>query len=117
MRPSLPDVLTPVTVAVCVWVAAASTCLSAGTAPAVGAALFVAADYSIWRRRGKPWHDPLVITLLLPALACGLWIGIGGEVVGIDRDATARLTLEVGPGLALTGLICTLISYYGRHRP
>ena len=99
------------------WVAAASTCVSAGIAPAIVAAAFVAADYVVWRRRGKPWHDPLVICLLLPALACGLWIGIGGEVVGMHRGVAGRLAVEVGPGLALTGLVCTLVSYHGRHHP
>jgi hypothetical protein len=114
---SLPDALTPAAAAVCVWVAAGSQRAWTGVAPAVAAALFLVADHRLWRARGKPWHDPLVIVLLLPALACGLWIGIGGLVTGVGRSASGRLLLEVGPGLALTGFVCTLVSYHGRHRP
>ena len=82
-----------------------------------GAALSIVADDRLWRARGKPWHDPIVIVALLPALACGVWIGIGGLVTGVGRGGAGRLLLEVGPGLALTGLVCTLVSYHGRHRP
>jgi hypothetical protein len=88
-----------------------------GILPAVVAALFAAADYRVWRRRGTPWHDPLVIVLLLPALAAALWMGAGGIALGVDRGRAGRLLLEVGPGLALTGLLTTLISYHGRRRP
>jgi hypothetical protein len=104
-------------VAVCIWVAAASGEALTGVLPALGCAAFVLADYVAWRRRGTPWHDPLVIALLLPALAAALWIGVGGLVTGVDRGSAGRLLLEVGPGLALTGLVTTLISYHGRHRP
>jgi hypothetical protein len=104
-------------VAVCVWVAAASGRLVTGVVPAVVVAASVAVDYRLWRRRGTPWHDPLVIVVLLPALAAALWIGAGGTALGVDRGAAGRLLLEVGPGLALTGLVTTLISYHGRHRP
>jgi hypothetical protein len=44
-----------------------------------------------------------------------VWIGVGGLVLGVDRSDEARLLLEVGPGVTLTGLITTLISYHGRH--
>ena len=101
----------------CVWVGFASGHVLTGILPAVVAAASVAADYRLWRRRGTPWHDPLVIVLLLPALAAALWIGVGGIALGVDRGAAGRLLLEVGPGLALTGLVTTLISYHGRHRP
>jgi hypothetical protein len=114
---ALPDALTPAAVAVCVWVAAASMQAWTGIVPALIAAQLFAADYALWRARGKPWHDPPVIVLLLPAIACGLWIGIGGLVTGMHRGGPGRLLLEVGPGLALTGLACTLVSYHGRHRP
>jgi hypothetical protein len=119
-RPSaigLADALTPAAIAVCIWVVVASGQVLTGILPAAVAAMSVAADYRVWRVRGAPWHDPLVIVLLLPALAAGLWIGIGGLVLGVDRGTTGRLLLEVGPGLALTGLVTTLISYHGRHRP
>jgi hypothetical protein len=114
---SLPDALTPAAVAVCVWVAAGSERAWTGIVPAVVAAAFLVADYVVWRTSGKPWHDPLVIVLLMPALACALWIGIGGLVTGVERGDAGRLALEVGPGLALTGLACTIVSYHGRHRP
>ena len=113
----LPDALTPAALAVCVWVIAASERVTTGVLPAAIAAVFVAADYRLWRTRRMPWHDPLVIVLLLPALAAALWIGVGGIALGVDRGAAGRLLLEVGPGLALTGLVTTLISYHGRHRP
>jgi hypothetical protein len=113
----LADALTPAALAVCIWVAVASTHVVSGILPAAVAALFVALDYRVWRARGRPWHDPVVIVLLLPALAAALWLGIGGIALGVDRGAAGRLLLEVGPGLALTGLVTTLISYHGRHRP
>jgi hypothetical protein len=113
----LADALTPAALAVCVWVVVASTHVVTGIVPGAVAAAFVALDYRVWRARGTPWHDPLVIVLLLPALAAALWLGIGGIVLGVDRGAAGRLLLEVGPGLALTGLVTTLISYHGRHRP
>jgi hypothetical protein len=100
-----------------VWVAAASQRAWTGVVPAIVAAASFAGDYAVWRARGRPWHDPLVIVLLLPALACGLWIGIGGLVTGVGRGGAGRLLLEVGPGLGLTGLACTIVSYHGRHRP
>ena len=68
----------------------------------------------LWRKRGRPWHDRDVIVLLLPALACAVWIGVGGLVLDVERSDDARLLLEVAPGIALTGMITTLISYHGR---
>jgi hypothetical protein len=113
----LADALTPAALAVCIWVVAASSHVATGIVPAAVTAVFVALDYRVWRARGTPWHDPIVIVLLLPALAAALWLGIGGIALGVDRGAAGRLLLEVGPGLALTGLVTTLISYHGRHRP
>src|SRR5690349_4755674 len=98
-RVDLPTALTPAAFAVAVWVAAGSGRVLTGIVPAVVAALLVPADYGLWRRRGKPWHDALVIVALLPALACGLWIGIGGLALGVDRSDASRLLWEVGPGL------------------
>lgn len=113
----LADALTPAALAVSVWVLVASGRVVTGILPAAVAAASVALDYRVWRRRGTPWHDPLVIALLLPALAAALWIGAAGIALGVDRGAAGRLLLEVGPGLTLTGLVTTLISYHGRHRP
>ena len=74
-------------------------------------------DYVLWARWNRPWHDRTVILLLLPAILAAVWIGVGGLVTGVERSDEARVLLEVGPGVALTGLLCTLISYHGRHHP
>jgi hypothetical protein len=113
----LPSWLTPPIAAIGIGVTAASQEVLTGVLPgALGAALAVA-DYVLWRKRGRPWHDPAVIVLLLPSLVCAVWLGVGGLVLGVERNDEARLLLEVGPGIALTGLIATLISYHGRHAP
>ena len=117
MRMDLPSVLTPVATAVAVWVAVGADRVLTGVLPGLVAAVLVVAADAVWRRRRKPWHDAAVIATLLPALACGLWIGIGGTVLGVHRGEAGRLLLELGPGLALTGLTTTLISYHGRHHP
>jgi hypothetical protein len=113
----LPSWLTPAIVAVAAWAASASQELLTSVLPAAVVAVFAFADYVLWVRIGRPWHEPTVIVLLLPALVAGIWIAVGGLVTGIDRTDEARLLVEVGPGLALTGLVTTLISYHGRHRP
>jgi hypothetical protein len=113
----LPTWLTPPIAAIGIAAAAASKEVLTGVVPGALAAVFAVADYALWRKRGRPWHDPTVIVLLLPALGCALWIGVGGLVLDVERSDEARLLLEVGPGLALTGLITTLISYHGRHDP
>ena len=103
--------------AIGVAVAAASGESLTGVLPGILAAAFAGADYALWVRRGRPWHDRDVIVLLLPALACAVWIGVGGTILDVARSDDARLLLEIGPGIALTGLITTLISYHGRHAP
>jgi hypothetical protein len=113
----LPSALTPPLAAVGIWVAVASGRVWTGIVPGLLAAAFAAGDYALWLRRGKPWHDAAVIALLLPVVACGVWIGVGGTLAGVDRSRAGLLLLEIGPGLALTGLACTLVSYHGRHRP
>jgi hypothetical protein len=42
-----------------------------------------------------------VIVLLLPVIACAVWI------TWVDR----------APGIGLLGIGCVLISYHGRHHP
>lgn len=88
-----------------------------GILPAAIVAALAAADYRLWTARGRPWHDWTVILLLLPPILSSVWICVGGLVTGVERSDEARLLLEVGPGVALTGLLCTLISYHGRHHP
>ena len=107
--------LTPPIVAIAVAVAAASGEVLTGALPGILVVVFASADYAIWRTRGRPWHDRDVIVLLLPALACAVWIGVGGTILDVERSDDARLLLEIGPGIALTGLTTTLISYHGRH--
>jgi hypothetical protein len=98
-------------------VAAASGEVLTGVLPALLILVLASVDYVLWVRRSRPWHDRTVILLLLPAILAAVWIAVGGLVTGVDRSDEARLLLEVGPGVALTGLLCTLISYHGRHRP
>ncbi len=97
--------------------AAASGEALTGILPAVVVLVLAPLDYALWTRRGRPWHDWTVILLLLPAILAAVWIAVGGLVTGVERSDEARLLLEVGPGVALTGLLCTLISYHGRHHP
>jgi hypothetical protein len=113
----LPSALTPMTAAVAIWVAAASSEVLTGVLPGAVGLVAGCAHYVLWRRRQRPWHDPTVIAVLLPVLAAGLWVAVGGLLLDVSRGTAGRLLLEVGPGLALTGLSTTLISYHGRHRP
>jgi len=83
---SLPDALTPAALATCAWVAIASREPWTGIVPAAVAAACFAGAYALWQRRGEPWHDPLVIVLVLPALAAGLWIGVGGTLLDVARS-------------------------------
>jgi hypothetical protein len=116
-QPVLPSWLTPPIVAIGITVAVASEEALTGALPGALVSVLAVADYVLWRRRGRPWHDATVIVLLLPALACAVWIGVGGLALDVERTDDSRLLLEVGPGIALTGLITTVISYHGRHEP
>jgi hypothetical protein len=113
----VPRYLTAGAVALALWVAIGSQEMLTGILPAVIVLVLAVADYALWSARSRPWHDWTVILLLLPAILCAVWIAVGGLVTGVDRSDKARLLLEVGPGVALTGILCTLISYHGRHHP
>jgi len=113
----VPRYLTAASVALAVWVVAASGEPLTGVLPGAVAAIAAVGDYLLWMRRGRPWHDWTVILVLLPPILSAVWITVGGLVTGVERSDQARLLLEVGPGVALTGLLCTLISYHGRHHP
>jgi hypothetical protein len=113
----VPRYLTAGAVALALWVAIGSGEVSTGILPAVLILVLAVSDYVLWSGRGRPWHDWTVILLLLPAILSGVWISVGGLVTGVERSDEARLLLEVGPGVGLTGLLCTLVSYYGRHHP
>ncbi len=113
----VPRYLTLAAIVGALCVAGLSGRLVTGILPAVVVLALAAADYLLWERRNRPWHDWTVILLLLPAILASVWIAVGGLVTGVDRTAEARLAYEVGPGVALVGLLCTLISYHGRHHP
>ena len=112
-----PRYLTIGAVALALWVAAASGELLTGILPARPGARPRGGRLRPLGARKRPWHDWTVILLLLPAILAAVWIAVGGLVTGVERSDEARLLLEVGPGVALTGLLCTLISYHGRHHP
>jgi hypothetical protein len=113
----VPRYLTAASLALALWVVAASGEVVTGVLPALVVLVLAAADYMLWERRGRPWHDWTVIVLILSPIFSAVWIAVGGLVTGVDRSDEARLLVEVGPGVALTGLLCTLISYHGRHHP
>jgi hypothetical protein len=113
----VPRYLTLAAVALALWVAAASGEVLTGILPALVILVLAVVDYVLWTKRARPWHDWTVIALLLAPVLSAVWICVGGLVTGVERSDEARLLVEVGPGVALTGLLCTLISYHGRHRP
>ena len=111
----MPRYLTAGAAAVALWVAVGSREVITGVLPALVVLVLALVDYRLWESRGRPWHDWTVILLLLPAILSAVWIGVGGLVTGVERSDESRLLFEVGPGIVLTGLLCTLISYHGRH--
>jgi hypothetical protein len=113
----VPRYLTAGAVVLAGWVVFASGELWTGALPAAAVIALAGADYVLWERRGRPWHDWTVILLLLPAIFAAVWLGIGGLLLDVERSDGGRLALEVGPAVGLTGLLCTLISYHGRHHP
>ena len=86
-------------------------------APAALVALLALVSYVHWERYGRPWHEWTVILVVLPAILVSVWIGVGGLILDVARTNDQRLVYEVGPGIGLVGLLCTLIAYYGRHHP
>jgi hypothetical protein len=115
--PHVPKYLTLGALAGAACVALLSGEVVTGVLPAALVAGLVAADYALWERRRRPWHDWTVILLLLPAILASVWIAVGGLLLDVERTDGGRLAFEVGPGVALVGLLCTLISYHGRHHP
>ena len=113
----MPRYLTIATMLVALWVIVFAQKIWTSALPAAVVLGTAIVDYRLWAARGRPWHDWRVIGLLLPAIAAAVWIAVGGLVLGVERSDAERLLLEVGPGVALTGLLCTLISYHGRHHP
>ena len=113
----MPPVLSLASAGVAVYALAASGEPWTGAIPALIALASALGSYLLWRRRGRRWHDPAVILACLPGIAAGVWIAVGGLATGVERTDGERLLLEVLPGVALVGLLCTLVSYYGRHRP
>lgn len=122
----LPSFLLWPILAAAVWVSIAVYLWPSATAfeklaigPLPGAVVFALAltDYVLWRLRGRPWHDWLVILLLLPPIFAGVWIAIGALVLDASFSRNELLGIAVGPGVALVGLLTTTISYHGRHHP
>jgi hypothetical protein len=113
----LPKYLTAAAVLLALWVAVRSGEPWTGVLPAAVIVVLALADYWLWERRLRPWHDWTVILLLLPAIFAAVWMGVGGLLLDVERSDPARLVYEVGPGLGLVGLLCTLIAYHGRHHP
>lgn len=113
----MPPVLSLAAAGVALYAIAASDEPWTGAIPAFVALASAAGAYLLWRRRGRRWHDPAVILACLPGIAAGVWVTVGGLVTGVERTDGERLLLEVVPGVALVGLLCTLVSYYGRHHP
>ena len=122
----LPTWLLGPTLAAALWVAAgfyafvdatSAECTWAGGLPAAVVLACTLADYRLWLKRGRPWHDWAVIGLLLPAIAAAAWITVGGLVLDLGLSREELLGVEVGPGLALVGLLSTTISFHGRHHP
>lgn len=125
-RSVLPSWLLPPTLAAAAWVAVAPFAFTdastlekeaIGTIPGGVILALSLADYALWRRRGRPWHDWAVILLLLPAIAAAVWIAVGALVLDAPLTREELLGIAVGPGVALVGLLTTTISYHGRHHP
>ena len=113
----MPKYLTAGAVVLALWVVLRSGEPWTGVLPAIGVVVLASADYVLWERRSRPWHDWTVILLLLPAIFAAVWIGVGGLLMDVERSDSGRLVYEVGPGIGLVGLLCTLIAYHGRHHP
>jgi hypothetical protein len=113
----VPRYLTAGAVVLALWVAVRSGEPWTGVLPATLVAVLTSAVYWLWERRNRPWHDWTVILLLLPAIFSAVWIGVGGLLLDVTRSDSGRLLYEVGPGIGLVGLLCTLIAYHGRHHP
>ena len=122
----LPTWLLVPTLGVAAWAALAPFALTDAswgdvvacfTVPGAVVAGFALADWAVWRRRRRPWHDWTVIVLLLPAIAAAVWLTLGGIVEDLALTRAELLGLEVGPGMALVGLLATTVSYHGRHHP
>jgi len=113
----MPKYLTAGAVVLALWVAVRSGEVWTGMLPASLVTLLALISYVHWERYGRPWHDWMVILTLLPAILASVWIGVGGLLLDVPRSDDARLVFEVGPGIGLVGLLCTLIAYHGRHHP
>jgi hypothetical protein len=113
----MPRYLTAGAVVLALWVATSSGEVWTGILPATLVVLLALISYVHWERHGRPWHDWAVILTLLPAILASVWIGVGGLILDVARTDDARLVYEVGPGIGLVGLLCTLIAYQGRHHP
>lgn len=122
----LPSFATPpillaglwVVIAPFVWTGASTTeKVVLGPVPGAVVIAFTLWDYALWLRRVRPWHDWQVILLLLPPIAAGVWVAVGALILNAPYTRHELLGISVGPGVALVGLLVTVISYHGRHHP
>ena len=113
----MPRYLTAAATVLALWVAIRSYELWTGILPGCFVVVLALVSYVHWERHRRPWHDWAVILTLLPAILASVWIGVGGLLLDVARTDDGRLVYEVGPGIGLVGLLCTLISYHGRHHP
>jgi peptidoglycan/LPS O-acetylase OafA/YrhL len=113
----VPKYLTAGALVLALWVTGRSGEVWTGVLPAALVAALALVSYVHWERHDRPWHDWTVILLLVPAILASVWIGVGGLIIDVARSNDGRLLYEVGPAVGLVGLLCTLISYHGRHHP
>ena len=113
----MPRYLTIASFAVAGWTIGWSEHALTGFLPTLVVFASALTSFTLWANREHPWHDWSVIGWLLPGIAAAVWIAVGGLVLGVERSNAERAAFEVGPGVALTGVLCTLISYHGRHHP
>ena len=113
----MPKYLTAGAVALALWVAIRSGETWTGTLPGSVVVVLAIVSYVHWERHGRPWHNWVVILTVLPAILASVWIGVDGLLLDVTRTDDQRLVYEVGPGIGLVGLLCTLVAYHGRHHP
>ena len=113
----MPKYLTAGAVVLALWVAIRSGEVWTGIFPAARGVVLAVVDDVHRERHGRPGHDWTVIQVLLPAIFASVWIGVGGLLLDVTRTDDQRLVYEVGPGIGLVGILCTLIAYHGRHHP
>src|SRR5919198_5187508 len=94
----MPKYLTAGAIVLALWVAIASREPWTGILPGTLIGLLAAADWRLWEKRGRPWHDWTVILLLLPAIFAAVWIPVGGPATGVGGSGRAGAAFGGRPG-------------------